>query len=163
MGLHGRGDFIHAKAFILNAKHMIILTEDNRHRESVVFGDQTHDLLAVIVIRLVYILPVLPPVIPVLNSCNFTILCLTTGNQDRQATYGVMHIDAELRSWSVKLSFHYCDLMWISLCVPLALGGFNCVSPGSRLLTVDQPKLIFNKPLQGYNGDGLLLQRAAHV
>lgn len=37
------------------------------------------------------------------------------------------------------------------------------MSLGSVLLTVDQPKLIFNKPLQGNNGDGLLLQREGLV
>ncbi len=75
----------------------------------------------------------------------------------------------KLRNWSIMLSSHYWEAternVDLSVCacvralIHWAVRGLNCVSLGSMLLTVDQPKLIFNKPLQGKNGDGLLLQR----
>lgn len=57
-------------------------------------------------------------------------------------------------------SSHYWEATeWNVDLIRWAVWGLNCVSLGRMLLTVDQPKLIFNKPLQGHNGDGLLLQR----
>lgn len=52
-----------------------------------------------------------------------------------------------------------CMRVGVCVCALIhsAVWGLNCVSLGSMLLTVDQPKLIFNKPLQGNNGDGLTL------